>query len=225
MVEEVLDFLDRLMRNNNREWFLEHKAEYDAVQQKFNVFTEELIKAVGAFDASIANLKVKDCTYRIYKDLRFSKDKIPYKTHMGAYLCPHGKKSGLAGYYFHLEPPEAEYIGRNLLAAGLYNPTPIFLREARRRIAENGKEFVAALEKSPHLTLEENAKLSRVPKDYPQNHPFAEYLKLKDYSISMTLPDEILYGERLAQNVAEYFRETMPFNHYLNSIGEDLLFY
>ena len=100
-----------------------------------------------------------------------------------------------------------------------------FLREARKRIAENGGEFIEALEKSPHLTLEENAKLSRVPNGYPQNHPMAEYLKLKDYSITLTLPPELLFGNRLVQNVAEYFREAMPFNHYLNSIGEELLFY
>lgn len=221
-MKEILDFLDQLMRNNYREWFLEHKSEYEHAQKIFNLFTEELIAEVGRFDSSIAKLTVKDCTYRIYKDLRFSKDKIPYKTHMGAYLCPHGKKSGYAGYYFHLEPSESEYIGGNMLAAGLYNPTPQFLRVAREKIDVDGKNFEKALKQSKHLVLENNAKLSRVPNGYPQDHPYSEYLKLKDYSIIMSLPDEVLFGNNLVKNVAEYFRETMPFNHYLNAIQEEI---
>ena len=101
-MKEVVMFLRQLKANNNKEWFTEHKAEYQSAQAKFNAFCEELIHRIEEFDPSVRGLTLKDCTYRIYRDLRFSKDKSPYKTHMGVYVCRGGKKSGYSGYYFHV---------------------------------------------------------------------------------------------------------------------------
>ena len=98
-MKEIIDFLARLEKNNNREWFQAHKSEYLSVQEEFNIFTEKLIAGIAEFDNTINGLTAKDCTYRIYRDTRFSPDKRPYKCHLGAFVCPQGKKSGFSGYY------------------------------------------------------------------------------------------------------------------------------
>ena len=112
IMKEVFDFLAQLSRNNNREWFNANKETYLQVREKFEDFAGQLIGKIAGWDEDIANsnLQVKDCTYRIYRDTRFSKDKVPYKTHMGIFICKGGKKSPNAGYYLHLEPP-ANYVG------------------------------------------------------------------------------------------------------------------
>ncbi len=111
-MKQVYDFLAQLKENNNREWFNTHKEEYKRVQAIFNDFTQQLISRIEVWDQQISDsaLTVKDCTYRIYRDTRFSKNKTPYKTHMGAYICRGGKKSPYAGYYFHLEPAAANAV-------------------------------------------------------------------------------------------------------------------
>lgn len=102
--DRILKFLRELMANNNRQWFLEHKAEYQAVRENFEQGVAEAIARIATFDASVAHLTVKDCTYRFNRDTRFSNDKSPYKNHFGAYIAAHGKKSLHGGYYIHLEP-------------------------------------------------------------------------------------------------------------------------
>lgn len=110
IMKEVFDFLAQLSQNNNREWFNANKEKYLKVRGKFETFAQQLIGKIAGWDEDIANsnLQVKDCTYRIYRDTRFSKNKEPYKTHMGIFICKGGKKSPNAGYYLHLEPP-AQY--------------------------------------------------------------------------------------------------------------------
>ena len=119
-MKEVIAFLEALETNNNREWFNSHKDDYVAVQSRFNSFVERLIPAIAAFDDTVEGLSAKDCTYRIYRDTRFSSDKSPYKLHIGAFICPGGKKSGFAGYYFQVGPHDDGYTAGNMLAAGHY---------------------------------------------------------------------------------------------------------
>lgn len=222
-MKQILSFLDQLMRHNNREWFIEHKQEYVSAQAHFNEFTEKLIAEVGKFDESIRPLTIADCTYRIYKDMRFSREKIPYKTHMGAYLCPHGKKSGMAGYYFHLEPSESEdYAFGNLLAAGLYNPTPSLAIAIRDKIHNEPDTFEQVVEAAKDYHWNDNAKLKRVPNGYPQDTRHAEYLKLKTFTICAALPDKVVLGDetKLLHYVTEIFREAKPCNDFINQVVE-----
>ena len=107
-MKRVIEFLQNLVANNNKVWFDAHKDEYLLAKKVFEDFTEQLIAKVEAFDPSVKGLKVKDCTYRIYRDVRFSKDKSPYKTHMGCYICRGGKKSGYSGYYFHVATEQSD---------------------------------------------------------------------------------------------------------------------
>lgn len=219
-MEEIVAFLDQLMRNNNREWFNAHKSEYLAVQHKFNLFAERLMEEVAAFDEDMYGLTLKDCTYRIYRDIRFSPDKRPYKNHMGCYICKGGKKSCNAGYYFHLEPDEAEYIGNNVLAAGIYNPTKEMVEHIRQEISSNGQEFDAALKQAKDFRFSESSYLKRVPNGFDKDSPYAEYLKLKDYSISLVTPKDILFGDqdKLLKYVIKQFKSAHNFNKLLNQL-------
>ena len=117
-MKDILKFLSALSRHNDREWFEAHRADYLRVKERFEEFAARFIESVAASDPTVEGLSVRDCTYRIYRDVRFSADKRPYKTHMGVYVAPHGKKAGYAGYYIHVQPDEENYF----LCAGLYNP-------------------------------------------------------------------------------------------------------
>lgn len=101
-MQDIITFLRELQANNHREWFMANKDRYATLQARFNGFVDELIYEISRFDETVTGLTAKDCTYRIYRDVRFSADKSPYKTHMGAFICPGGKKSGYSGYYFHI---------------------------------------------------------------------------------------------------------------------------
>lgn len=219
-MKNAITFLDQLLRNNNRDWFNIHKSEYLEIQSRFNEFVSQLIIGISSFDETIKGLTVKDCTYRIYRDLRFSPDKRPYKTHLGAYICRGGKCSGFAGYYFHIEPDEAAYIGDNILAAGLYAPTPIQIKLVREAILSNGDQFQHVLAEANGFKHDQHNSLRRVPNGYPSDSPFAPFFKLKDYSISTPLPKDILFGTHLLEDVLTEFKKTKNYNHFLNRIIE-----
>ena len=140
-MKRVIAFLRELKQNNNREWFNEHKDNYRHAQGIFNEFVGQLINRMAAEDESIRGLDVKDCTYRIYRDVRFSKDKSPYKTHMGAYICPGGKKSGFSGYYFHLGVGGQGYPDGHMLAVGDYCCEPNVLKIIREDILDDGNRI------------------------------------------------------------------------------------
>lgn len=219
-MKEIKDFLNRLLVNNNREWFNAHKDEYLYVQDKFNKFSLELMARTAQFDESVAGLQLKDCTYRIYRDIRFSLDKSPYKTHFGCFICPGGKKSGNAGYYFHVEAEESEYLGHDLLACGIYNPTPAFTKAIREEIDLNGKEFDKAVKKAKNFYLDPQDMLARVPNGYSKDHPYADYLRMRTFCLLASLPKDILYGTNLMDYVVEQFRSAKQYNDLLNKVQD-----
>lgn len=219
-MKEITDFLNRLLVNNNRTWFNEHKEEYLYISGKFNQFATELIARTSQFDESVSGLQLKDCTYRIYRDIRFSIDKSPYKTHLGCYICPGGKKSGNAGYYFHIEANDSEYLGQNMLACGIYNPSSDFIRTMREEICHNGTNFDSAVSKAKGFDINRANILSRVPNGFPKNHPYAQYLRLRDFSLMSPIEDDTLYGPNLMEYVVEHFRTAKPYNDLLNKVRD-----
>ena len=219
-MKEIKDFLNRLLVNNNREWFNAHKDEYLYVQDKFNKFSLELMACTAQFDESVAGLQLKDCTYRIYRDIRFSLDKSPYKTHFGCFICHGGKKSGNAGYYFHVEAEESEYLGHDLLACGIYNPTPAFTKAIREEIDLNGKEFDKAVKKAKNFSLDPQDMLARVPNGYSKDHPYAIYLRMRTFCLLASLPKDILYGPNLMDYVVEQFHSAKQYNDLLNKVQD-----
>lgn len=219
-MKDVLGFLRELRVNNNREWFEANKPRYKEIQVYINRFAEELINGIASFDPSVRGLEVKDVTYRIYRDTRFSNDKTPYKTHIGIYVCPGGKKSGNSGYYFHIEPSGVDYLGGHLLSSGLYMPEPAVLRSVREEIADNGAEFLAAMKKAKGFALDTANKLKRIPKGYPAGHIMEEYLKLRDVYLVKYFDDDYLLSPDLLRKAVADYRSTYEFSALLNKSVE-----
>ena len=218
-MKEILHFLRDLDAHNNREWFAANKGRYEAVMQRWNSFCEELIRAIGSFDEDIARLSVKDCTYRIYRDTRFSLDKSPYKTHFGAFLSKGGKRSMHAGYYFHVGTGGGSgYPYAHMLAAGNYCYEPRVIKMLREDISFGWEEFKSSVldVADPRFTLDMDGALKRVPKEYPADAPYADFMRLKSYTLLTTFDDAFLLQPHLAERVAELFRTVKPFNDYIN---------
>ena len=218
-MKTVLQFLRDLAQHNDRAWFNEHKERYLAVQQRWNEFCESLIGEIGAFDPDIARLTLRDCTYRIYRDTRFSPDKSPYKTHFGVFLAPGGKKSMHAGYYFHVGTGESnEYPQGHMLAAGNYCYEPKAIQILREDISDGWESFqneVLAVA-DPRFVVDQEGALKRVPKGYAPDAPYADWMRLKSYCLVMNVGDDFITQPDLAKRVADLFRTTKPFNDYIN---------
>lgn len=215
-MEEIIDFLRRLHDNNDREWFDAHRAEWTHVKGLFAAFTAELIEGVASFDPTVRGLRPQDCTYRIARDTRFSSDKRPYKDYIGAYIAPKGKKSGFAGYYFHIEPCADSLVWCNLLSAGAVCIEPTVLRSIREEILDNGPEIAAAIRTAQGFRLCDRNKLKRVPTGFPADSPCAEMLKLKDFYLEQPITEAFLTADRLVERTVEEFRRTQPFVAILN---------
>ena len=218
-MKTVLQFLRDLAQHNDRAWFNEHKERYLAVQQRWNEFCESLIGEIGAFDPDIARLTLRDCTYRIYRDTRFSPDKSPYKTHFGVFLAPGGKKSMHAGYYFHVGTGESnEYPQGHMLAAGNYCYEPKAIQILREDISDGWESFqneVLAVA-DPRFVVDQEGALKRVSKGSAPDAPYADWMRLKSYCLVMNVDDDFITQPDLAKRVADLFRTTKPFNDYIN---------
>ncbi len=207
----VWDFLADLSRNNNKPWFDAHKDRYQQALTHFRTFSTEFIAGLAQFDHSVAGLSVADCTYRIYRDIRFSFDKTPYKTHFGVYVCPQGKKSGNAGYYVHIEPDN-----KSVLISGLYMPSPQALKSVREEIMLNGKEFDKAVKQCKGFDLDKNSALTRIPKGWNAEDEFSEYYKLRDFDVMQLVCKEQILGKDFLPFVLSEFKKTLNFNTILN---------
>lgn len=218
-MRKILDFLSDLDKNNNRDWFNTNKKRYLEVKDIFEDFTAQLIEEIREFDPSIANVSVKDSTYRIYRDTRFRKDKTPYKTHIGAYICHNGKKSGYAGYYFHIEPKQTHGGGfgiGNLLSSGIYCAEPKTLKSIREDIYAYGNQFESAINKANTFELNKSNSLKNTPKGFPKDSKYDELLKLKDFYLDKNISAEFLLDKDLAKRAAGEFAKTKEFIDFIN---------
>lgn len=204
--------MTRLTENNNKPWFDAHKAEYLEVKKRFDEFALQFLHGVEEFDARVKNLGLKDITYRIYRDVRFTEDKRPYKWHMGVYVCPKGKKSGMAGYYIHLEPVTETFF----ICGGLYNPAKEVVASVREDIMLNGREFDEALQRCADFELPWDSALKKMPRGYDEKDEYSRYYRLKSYEIYKHVGRrEVLDKDFLAHALAD-LRRTQPFNEILN---------
>ncbi len=215
-LREILSFLDTLRLNNNREWFNAHKEEYRVVQARFDAIVERLIAELQVLDPSLGTLSVRDCTYRIYRDTRFSPDKTPYKTHMSAYICPHGRKSGYAGYYLHIEPIGDGLLGRSIIASGAHCPLPKFVQSIREEILDNGAGFDQSVKRAEGWRLDDTFALKRIPRGFPVDSKWGDYLRLKDFILEQDLDSDVLDAREPVAVLREKFAATVEFNHLLN---------
>jgi uncharacterized protein (TIGR02453 family) len=214
-VQNILDFLTALSANNNREWFAEHKDWYAQCKADFEQISDKLIAGISQFDPDIKNVQTKDCTFRIYRDTRFSHDKTPYKTHFGTYIASHGgRKSPRGGYYLHIEPDAC------FLAAGVWCPEPAVLKALRQAVYDNMEEFKEIVEQSDFARyfseFEEENMLKNVPREFPKDFPGAYYLKLKHYCVSCPIDTKLLLQDDFIAAVTAIFKTALPFNRFLN---------
>jgi uncharacterized protein (TIGR02453 family) len=210
----TLQFLKTLHTNNNRNWFTENKEVYVVAQKDVLLFVENLIEEMSKFDEEILKIDAKKSLFRIYRDVRFSKDKSPYKTNFGAGLGM-GKGTKITRYYLHIEP------GKSFLAGGVYQPEPSVLKEIRKEISMSGNEFLKILEQKDFRNhfrgLSVENKLQRVPAGFEKDDPMAEYLKLKNFIVVHPISDESLLKENAAKHFAKIFESIKPLNDFLNA--------
>ena len=209
--KETLQFLRALKKNNERAWFNKNKDRFVAANENFTRFVQTLIDETAKFDKSAAGLVSKDAVFRIYRDIRFSKDKSPYKTHFGAVLT--GKGNGfLAGYYLHLEP------GNAFLAGGVHMTEPENMKAIRARISAEGKKFLKIIgdKNFKKMFTIEGEKLGRVPQGFDKEDPMAEYLKYKNLTVIHSLDDKKILSDDFASYCAKIFKVMVPFNRFLN---------
>jgi uncharacterized protein (TIGR02453 family) len=218
-LKKSYDFLCDLQINNDRDWFHKNDKLYKEAKKEFELFVEKLIVMTREFDSSIGLLAAKDCTFRIHRDVRFSGNKDPYKTNMGAYIVRGGKKSPFAGYYMHLEP-EGSFIG-----GGIYMPEPQVLNALRNEVFENTDEFKKILnEKEFKKIFPEiyGEKLKTAPKGFPKDFEDIELLKFKHYSLSCRVADEFWFDDNAEEKVITLFKQQLKFNNYLNRAVENM---
>ena len=213
-METTLHFLKKLKINNNREWFDSNKTEYLASKEIFEEFVSELIKGINKFDKKVSlDLKPKDCTFRIYKDVRFSKDKTPYKNNMSASINPGGKKSNIPGYYFHLEPDGC------FLAGGVYMPMPDVLKAIRQEIDYNPLPLINVLKsasfKKEFNGLDEEDKLKNPPKGFNKDHAHSEILKNKHFIVSRKFENKVILKKEGLSKTLDSFKAMYPLLDYL----------
>lgn len=211
---KVFDFLRQLAENNNREWFTENKILYTESQENIVAFLEDLIAEMSEFDSELGKIDAKKSLFRIYRDTRFSKDKTPYKTNIGASLGM-GKGSQKGGYYLHLEP------GKSFIAGGVYMPESSVLKTLRKEISLYGQEFLNILNdkefKKYFPELDQDDQLKKVPQGFEKEDPMADYLKLKSFIVVYNLSDKEISDKNASKNLAKIFKAMKPLNDFLNA--------
>jgi uncharacterized protein (TIGR02453 family) len=210
----TIKFLKDLKKNNNREWFEKNRKVYEAAKADYLDFVSKVLTELKKSDASLEGLEPKQCVFRINRDVRFSKDKSPYKTNMGASFSKGGKKVQAAGYYFHGEP------GQPFIAGGLWMPMAPELKKIRQEIDYNFDEFKKIVTSKKFTAqfsgLQQSDILQRPPKGYDENNPAIEYLKLKSFIGSSPLTDADLTSKDLVKKVVAACNALQPLIHFLN---------
>lgn len=213
-LEFILKFLKDLSKHNDREWFEKNKPRYLEAKAGFENIVGELLKEFTKFDEGLAGLEPKKLTFRIYRDVRFSKDKRPYKTNMGAGFSPNGKLVQEPGYYLHIEPGNKSFV-----AGGIYMPDGPNLSKIRQEIDYNPDKINKVLSnkkfKSLYKGFDDFDKLKTMPKGYAMDHPSIELLKHKSYIVSRAFSDKEVVDKKFVRAVADSAKAIKPLNDFI----------
>lgn len=214
-MQASLSYLKKLKKNNNRDWFLSNKEEFMFARDEFEKFIQSVISHLDKFDPDIKDLDVKKSIFRIYRDVRFSKDKTPYKTNFAASLQKNGRKSGLAGYYIHIEP------GSSFVGGGIWKPDPETTAKIRQEIDYNPKEFLSIINNKNFKShfgglYTKDLSLKRIPKGYEAGNPMEEYLKLHSWLAEAEYGDKELTAPDFLKKVVSNLKALKPFIDFLN---------
>jgi len=213
--KSTLDFLDSLKDNNNRDWFIKNRPAYIDAKDNFESFVQDIINKIVDIEPIMKGLEVKSCVYRINRDIRFSNDKSPYKSHLGAFIVRGGKKNGdkFAGYYFHIEPK------KSIIAGGAYMPPAPWLSAIREKVNEEPEELIKILTSKDFVKYFgklDGEKLKKAPKGYPSDHPNIELLKFKSYLVVNEATDKLVLSQNYFDHVMKVLRVMKPLNDFLN---------
>jgi uncharacterized protein (TIGR02453 family) len=216
ITKEALQFFEDLVANNNTEWMHANKKRYENFKKDYHQYIATLLSEIKPLDKSLEPLEVKNCTFRINRDIRFSKDKSPYKTNIGAWFTQNKNRKNSPGYYIHFEK------GNSFIAGGVWCPEPEELKKIRKEIEffhddlekivndkTFKKEFVA-------LSREENNVLKNAPKGFEPTHPAIEFLKLKSYTASQRIDDKLFTEADFSKKIAQKLIALKPMNDFLN---------
>ncbi|WP_299515321.1 DUF2461 domain-containing protein [Mucilaginibacter sp.] len=214
--QQTLDFLKELVENNNREWFMANKERYDTARENMIDFTGRLIKLLHKFDPAVSEeLDPKKCVMRIYRDIRFSKNKTPYKNNFGVSIPTSGTKLGGAEYYFHVQP------GKSFIAGGYWMPEAAHLKAIRQEIDYNAHDLLSIINDPEFVKLfgdfRNQDKLKTLPRDYTADNENIELLKLKSFIVSCPLKDKDLLSDGGAEKVATICSKLYPLNVFLRN--------
>ena len=217
---QVIQFLNELSENNNREWFQNNKKRYDESREKVLFLTEVVINEIRKFDPDVPLLEPKDCLFRIFRDVRFSNDKRPYKTNFGSFIAKGGRKSMHAGYYFHIEP-SGSFVG-----GGIYMPATEPLKAIRQYIAENGEEFLSIINNKSFTKVYPEMmddKLKTAPKGFSPDHEFIDLLRYKSFAFSSQFDKSQILADNYIEKLVHSFKILQPVNRFLNDALENNL--
>lgn len=211
--KETLQFLKDLKKNNDREWFAKYKPRYESAYADWLGFTAELISGLSKIDKKIAAAKFqpKDCVFRIYRDIRFSKDKSPYKTNFAAEFSVNKGKWQVPGYYIHINPSEG------FMGGGAYMLEPVQLQALREELSLNGAKFkriIGDRNFKKYFTVEGD-KLVNVPRGFEKDDPMAEYLKHKDLLASHNVTEKDVLSPKFSQHCIDVFKAMQPFIQFI----------
>lgn len=218
----IRDFIIKLTLNNDRNWFQQHKAEYDKVRMMYEEIVSHLISQISLFDEDIKGVQVKDCIFRIYRDIRFSPNKLPYKNHFGAYIASGGgRKSERAGYYLHIGADES------FLSGGIYCPRPNVLKALREAVYENIDEYLQIVNQKDfkkYFTVFFSDSLKTVPRGFPKNFEHAELLKYRHYSPASPLPEKLFEQKNHMEELLNRCKALYHYNRFMNFTVDECLF-
>jgi len=213
--KSTLDFLNAIKNNNNRDWFIKNKAFYSQARDNFESFVQEILNQIIDFEPILKGLEVKSCVYRFNRDIRFSNDKSPYKTHFGAFIVRGGKKNGdkFAGYYIHVEPDNS------IIAGGAYMPPTPWLSAIREKIDEEPERFLKIINNKDfikYFAKIDGEKLKKAPKGYPSDHPNIDLLKFKSYLVVNEVSNVLVMSEKYFNHTMLVIKAMKPLNDFLN---------
>ncbi len=212
----VFDFLAAIEKNNDREWFKQNKSLYDSALENVQDFVASLIEGISSFDFSVSDQEAKKCIYRIYRDIRFSPDKRPYKIHFGAYIAPGGKQSNNAGYYIHIQN------NMSILGGGLWCPENTMLKKIREEIYYAPEELSQIVEnkefKSVFGTLIDADNLKKPPKNYPADFEYIKLLQYRHFLVERKVSNEEMLSSDFLKKCIETCKSMYPLVSYLNKV-------
>ncbi len=213
--QQIFKFLRAIAKNNNREWFEKNKSTYLESKENFEEFLRNLLLELAKFDKGLMGLNPKKLAFRIYRDVRFSKDKRPYKVNMGAGFSPGGKMIQEPGYYIHIEPGNKSFI-----AGGFYMPDATNIAKIRQEIDYSFKKFEKILKEKKFKTwfkeLSDFDKLKTAPKGYPKDHPHIDLLRHKSFIVTHYFTDKEVMDKKFLKKVVEGCKTLKPLNDFLN---------